>query len=245
MPEGPSIIILKELVQEFKGKKILEVTGNAKIDKTPLFNKKIIDFKSFGKQFLICLPSLSIRIHFLLFGSYSVNEQTKADRSLRLRLRFKKGVLFFYTCSIKLIEEDLDNVYDWSSDIMSDEWDSKKAIKKLKESPETVICDALLDQHIFAGVGNIIKNEVLYRVKIHPASIIGKLPAAKLSALVKETINYSFDFLKWKKANELKQHWLAHTKKMCLRCNVPIIKSYLGKTNRRTFYCNNCQKIYD
>lgn len=128
---------------------------------------------------------------------------------------------------------------------MSDEWDSKKAIKKLKESPETVICDALLDQHIFAGVGNIIKNEVLYRVKIHPASIIGKIPAAKLSALVKETINYSFDFLKWKKANELKQHWLAHTKKMCLRCNVPIIKSYLGKTNRRTFYCNNCQKIYD
>ena len=97
MPEGPSIIILKELVQEFKGKKILEVTGNAKIDKTPLFNKKKIDFKSFGKQFLICLPSLSIRIHFLLFGSYSVNVQTKADRSLRLRLRFKKGgALFLY-----------------------------------------------------------------------------------------------------------------------------------------------------
>lgn len=244
MPEGPSIIILKELVQEFKGKKILEATGNAKIDKTQFLNRKIIDFKSFGKHFLICLPSITIRIHFLLFGSYSLNEQTKTDRSLRLKLRFTNGTLFFYTCSIKLIEENLDIIYDWSADIMSDEWDSKKAIKKLKQYPHILICDALLDQHIFAGVGNIIKNEVLYRVKIHPASIIGKIPAAKLSALVKETREYSFDFLKWKKAYELKKHWLAHTKKICLRCNLPIVKNYLGTTNRRTFYCNNCQKKY-
>ncbi|MEP7106477.1 MAG: endonuclease [Ferruginibacter sp.] len=236
---------MKESVQEFKRKKILEATGNAKIDKTRLLNKTIIDFKSFGKQFLICLPSLFIRIHFLLFGSYSVNEQTKTDRGLRLKLRFKNGSLFFYTCSIKLIEEDPDKIYDWSADIMNDDWDRKKAIMKLKECPETLICDALLDQHIFAGLGNIIKNEVLYRVKIHPASIIGKIPAAKLSALVKEARNYSFDFLKWKKAYELKKHWLAHTKQICLRCNLPIIKTYLGKTNRRTFYCINCQKKYD
>lgn len=32
MPEGPSIVILKELVQQFKGKKIIEVTGNSKLD---------------------------------------------------------------------------------------------------------------------------------------------------------------------------------------------------------------------
>ena len=245
MPEGPSIIILKELAQQFKGKKILEATGNGKIDKTQLLNKKILDFKSFGKHFLICLPSLTIRIHFLLFGSYSINEQTKSDRGLRLKLRFKSSSLFFYTCSIKLIEGDLDNMYDWSADIMNDKWDSKKAIKKLKAYPATFICDALLDQDIFAGVGNIIKNEVLYRVKIHPSSKISKIPVAKLSALVKEARNYSFDFLKWKKDFELKQHWLAHTKKICLRCNLPMVENYLGKIKRRAFYCNNCQKKYN
>lgn len=31
----------------------------------------------------------------------------------------------------------------------------KKVIKKLKEFPEELMCDALLDQDIFAGVGNI------------------------------------------------------------------------------------------
>jgi endonuclease-8 len=32
MPEGPSIVILKEEVQVFKGKKILSISGNSKID---------------------------------------------------------------------------------------------------------------------------------------------------------------------------------------------------------------------
>ena len=41
MPEGPSIVILKELVNEFKGKTIIEATGNAKFDKAILPNKKI------------------------------------------------------------------------------------------------------------------------------------------------------------------------------------------------------------
>ena len=31
-----------------------------------------------------------------------------------------------------------------------------------------MVCDALLDQTVFAGVGNIIKNEVLFRTGVHP-----------------------------------------------------------------------------
>jgi endonuclease-8 len=127
---------------------------------------------------------------------------------------------------------------------MNPSWSSAKARKKLKANPDTLVCDALLDQNIFAGVGNIIKNEVLFRIKVHPESKIGALPAPKLSALIKEATNYSFDFLEWKKQYVLKKHWLAHTKKTCPRCKIPLIKKYLGKTNRRTFFCNNCQKLY-
>lgn len=245
MPEGPSIVLLKELVQSFKGKKILQASGNAKIEMEPLVNKKITAFKSFGKHFLICTPGNTVRIHFLLFGGYSINEQTKPDRSLRLHLRFTNGSLFFYTCSVKIITEDLNMVYDWSADVMNDTWDAKKAVKKLRQIPHTLICDALLDQNIFAGAGNIIKNEVLYRVKIHPESLTGSIPARRLAALVKEVRTYSFDFLQWKKMFVLKKHWLAHTKKTCTRCHLPLIKKHLGKTNRRSFFCNNCQVKYD
>ena len=138
----------------------------------------------------------------------------------------------------------LNKLYDWTGDVMNKKWDPVKARKKLKENPTMLAADALLDQHIFAGVGNIIKNEVLYRIKIHPESKIGKIPPRKLTELIREARNYSFDFLKWKKAFVLRKHWLAHTKKTCQRCQLPFIKKYVGKTNRRTFFCNNCQLLY-
>jgi len=244
MPEGPSIVILKEAVQSFTGKKILSVSGNSyQIDKEKLINQKVTGFKSWGKHFLICLPHLTLRIHFMLWGSYSVNEQTK--KNIRLHLHFPNGDLYFYSCSIKMIEEDPDLVYDWSADVLNDRWDPRKARKKLKAQPDQLVCDALLDQNIFAGVGNIIKNEVLFRIKVHPENTIQSLPPRKLTALINEARNYSYDFLEWKKAFVLKKHWLVHTKKTCPRCNLPVIKKYLGNTRRRTFYCENCQVLYN
>jgi endonuclease-8 len=46
MPEGPSIIILKEAIQSFKGKKVLKAEGYAKIDFSLFSNKKITDIKT-------------------------------------------------------------------------------------------------------------------------------------------------------------------------------------------------------
>ncbi|HEY5391460.1 MAG TPA: endonuclease, partial [Hanamia sp.] len=184
----------------------------------------------------------TVRIHFLLFGSYRINEQKEA--SPRLRLIFKKGEINFYACSVKFIEENLDDVYDWKADVMSDAWDAKAAKKKLKEIPETLVADALLKQNIFAGVGNIIKNEVLFRTHIHPESKVGNLPTKKMNELIKEARNYSFDFLNWKKKYVLRKHWLAHTKKTCPECDTPFVKKHLGKTNRRSFFCENCQVQY-
>src|SRR5690242_2606737 len=192
MPEGPSIVILKEAVQQFKEQKIIEVSGNSKLGIQRLKEKKIIDFKSWGKHFLICYKDFTVRIHFMLFGSYRINERKETPP--RLSLQFKNGELNFYTCSVQFIEEDLDKIYDWSSDVMNDLWKALNASKKLKAQPDMLVCDALLDQHIFSGVGNIIKNEVLFRIKVHPLSKIGKLPPAKLKSLIDEARNYSFDF---------------------------------------------------
>jgi endonuclease-8 len=242
MPEGPSIVILKEEVQSFIGKKIIKVEGNSRLDIQRLSGEKIIDFKSWGKHFLICFKDFTVRIHFMLFGSYRINEQKES--APRLRLIFEDGELNFYACSVKFIEEDLDQVYDWKADVMNPEWDAAEAKKKLKSKPEMMVCDALLDQNIFAGVGNIIKNEVLYRIHVQPETKVGDLPAKKINELIKEARNYTFDFLNWKKQYVLKKHWLAHTKKICAECGQPLEKKYLGKTNRRSFYCKNCQKLY-
>ena len=246
MPEGPSIFILKELITPlFKGEKIVDAFGNAKIDMIQLVGKKIKDIRCWGKQLLIYTDEIVIRIHLLMFGSYSIDENKKPVRSLRLALRVRKHALYFYNCSVRILSAETAELYDWQADVLSNEWDPVKARKKLKAIPNELICDTLLDQQIFSGVGNIIKNEVLYRVKLHPENLIKNIPALKLSAVIKEARNYSFDFLKWKKEFTLKKHWSAHTKKMCLRCNLPIIKKYCGKTKRRTFFCSGCQVRYN
>ncbi len=203
----------------------------------------MVALRSWGKHFLIQLPTLALRIHFLLFGSYRINEDREA--APRLSLEFGGGeVLNFYACSIRTLDADLDAQYDWSVDVMSDHWDAKAARARLRAMPDALVCDALLAQDVFSGVGNIIKNEVLFRIRVHPLSTVGALPAAKLRDLVEQARQYSFEFLAWKKAYVLKQHWLAHTKRICPRCDIPFHKAHLGKTNRRSFFCTRCQRLY-
>jgi endonuclease VIII len=242
MPEGPSIVILKESVQQFKGKKVIAVDGNAKIDLQRIKNKTIKDFRSWGKHFLICFDDFYLRVHFLMFGSYRIDEEK--NTAPRLSLKFKKGVLNFYTCSVRMEEGSVDAIYDFSIDVMSEMWSPKRILKKLESHPDDLVSDALLNQELFAGVGNIIKNEVLYRIKIHPESKVGSLPAEKLEEMVLEASNYSFDFYEWKKVYELRKNWLCYKKQICRRDNVKFHRGKIGKTPRLTFYCNNCQILY-
>lgn len=242
MPEGPSIVIAKEEMTVFVGKKIIEASGNAKIDIDSIEGKVLTDVKSWGKHLLLCFDDFTVRIHFLLFGSYLVNETKTA--AIRLGLVFKNGHINFYAASVKILEGNADAQYDWSADVMNDDWNSAAALKKLSNNKQELICDVLLDQDIFSGVGNIIKNEVLFRVGVHPNSLVGKIPSKKLKEIVEQARIYSFDFLKWKKEFELKKHWLVHTKKDCVQCGNKLIKEYTGKKKRRSFFCKSCQKLY-
>lgn len=243
MPEGPSIVILKEEAARFAGKTIVATHGNTKIDQQRLVGQRIVALRSWGKHFLVELPGFALRVHFLMFGSYRIDER-KPDKPVRLGLVVDDGELNLYSCAVRLVEEPLDEVYDWRTDVMSDRWDGVLARRRLRTMPDTLVCDALLDQSVFAGVGNIIKNEVLFRIRVHPLSTVGALPPDKLRELIVEARQYAFDFLAWKKAYVLKKHWLAHTKRTCPRCQVPLVKAWLGETNRRTFYCERCQARY-
>jgi endonuclease-8 len=213
VPEGPSIVILKEECHSFKNKKILSVSGNTKVDVKKTKGLKILDFKSWGKHFLICFDGFYIRIHMLMFGSYMINE--RKEMAPRLSLKFSKGELNFYNCSITLIENDVMDDYNWETDVMSEEWNPLKAEKSVKKLKNSYVCDTLLDQEIFSGVGNIIKNEVLFRIRVNPKSKVKHLPKNKLKELVKEASNYSHDFYNWKKIYELRKHWKIYRQKEC------------------------------
>jgi endonuclease-8 len=243
MPEGPSIVILKEEAKSFAGRTITRVGGNTTIEKERLLDQPLLALRSWGKQFLLELPDFSLRVHFMLFGSYRIDER-KSWAEPRLSLGFEDRELNFYACSVRFIDIPLDLAYDWWADVMSPLWDPLLARERLRSAPGMLACDAILDQDIFAGCGNIFKNEVLFRIRVHPLSTIGALPAPKLRELVLESQRYAYEFYEWKKQYVLKKHWLAHTRRTCPRCDIPFSKGHLGRTQRRSFWCENCQLKY-
>jgi len=243
MPEGPSIKILKEKLEPFIGRKITAANGYAKgFDAVILKNQTITDIKTWGKHLLICFHDFSVRIHMGLFGSYKINDRGK--RNAALHMQFGGDEINFYISNVKLIEQPLDEVYDWSADVLNPKFSIKKAGEKLKAKPRLMICDALLDQNIFAGSGNIVKNEVLFRTKVHPENTIADIPPRKLTQLIKEAVNFCEDFYKWRKKNELTKHLDVYEKNMCPRNHIPLHKADLGKTKRHSYFCNKCQVLY-
>lgn len=242
MPEGPSIVILKEQISYLKHKIVLEASGYASLNMDDLSHRKIMDFKSWGKHFLICFSDFTIRIHFGLFGSYQLHEPRKVNP--KIALHFNDDSVYFYVCTVKRIDQPLGEVYDWSADVMNDEWSTSKALKKLENLGDKQIADVLLDQDIFAGVGNIIKNEVLYRCGVHPESLVGKMPPAKLKAVIKECRTYSFDFLKWKKQNQLSRHFEVYKQDKTRTSGEEVTRKDTGKSKRSSYFAEKEQKLY-
>ena len=245
MPEGPSIVLLREAATPFAGRRVLGVEGNSRQPVELLRNRVLRGVDSWGKQFLMDFGGLWVRIHFGLFGSWKIDEP--AGKPPRLRLAFTRGrSLAFHACSVQIFEGGFQEHYDWSADVMNPAWDARAARAKLRRQPDALVADALLDQDVFAGVGNIIKNEVLHRIRVHPCSRVGALPPRKLAQMVDEARGYSFDFLAWKRAFVLRKHWQVHAKTTCPRDGTRLsYRQHLGKRQRRAFWCATCQRLYE
>ena len=241
--EGPSLVIITEELSLFKGRIVKDLIGNTKIDKDKMCNKKIVNILSWGKHLILEFDTFFIRIHFLMYGSYRINE--KKDNPPRLSMVFDDGEINFYNCSIKIIEDiPIEQAYDWRTDIMSKKWDKNLVLKKMKLCEHEKLCDILLDQNIFAGVGNIIKNEVLFNLRVHPDTIAEALDKKQSRNVVEETRNYSRNFYTWKKEYTLKKHWQIFRKKVCPRCKITASRKKTGTTQRWSYFCENCQIKY-
>ncbi|MFU8972951.1 DNA-formamidopyrimidine glycosylase family protein [Chryseobacterium wangxinyae] len=243
MPEGPTIVLMKEDLQKFVGEKVLEVIGSEIPENLDLKGEILKEIKTFGKQTYLIFDKIIFKVHLMMFGSYSLYERKDID-TLRLGLAFEDGGMYFYTCTIKVVDKSILEKINWEADIMSRKWNPEKTEETLKSQPKMMICDALMDQDIFSGVGNIIKNEALFRVGIHPESLVGNLTSKKLKDIIAEARNYGFDFKKWKKANVLKRHFQIYHKKLCPICGEEVIKKDTGKSRRTSFFCLRDQKLF-
>ncbi|MEO5942295.1 MAG: DNA-formamidopyrimidine glycosylase family protein [Ferruginibacter sp.] len=242
MPEGPSLIILKEKLKNFTGKKVTQAGGYTDMPTAWIKNKKLLEIETWGKHLLLCFSSGTVKVHLMLFGSVEINKRKKVNASFSLH--FAKEEINFYVVKAEKLTKPLEEIYDWRTDVMSKSWDKKYVKQLLKEHEEELIGDVLLDQSIFTGVGNIIRIEALFRSKLHPQTIIKNIPAAEITTLLKEVKLYANEFLKGKKDGTLSKHWQVYQQKECPRDATEIKVAAIGKTKRKTYYCPHCQVKY-
>jgi endonuclease-8 len=238
--EGPSLVILRQEMKPFVGQTILHAEGNWKMDASQFTGKRLRWIKTWGKHYIMRIGDVVTRTHFLLWGSYRIND--RKDRSPTLRMEFENGEVNFYSSSIRILEEPVEELYDWRVDVMSRKWDAKYVRSLVKQHPNAYVTDVLLDQNIFAGVGNIIKNEVLSRLRMAPLTRVKQLTPKRLTALVEDAHTYSHLFYKWKKKYVLKKHYTIYHKGVCPHCGGKVKAQILGKRERYTYWCPVCQK---
>ncbi len=243
--EGPSIVILSEELQEFLGKKVLKVRGNTKQPKDDLKGRTLERIDTWGKVLFLTfshktLPSIVTKTHFMMFGSYRINEP-RENRDPRLELTFKNGIVYFYSCSIKFGAEDYQKSLDPRVDVLSPDWDPDHVLMLMKKKQSTYLCDLFLDQSLFAGSGNIVKNEALFNLRRHPMTKLSEISKKDWSLLVHAIHEYCFNFYEWKKEFQLRRHWQVYRKSICPVCGSKIQRKKMGKNERATFICPHCQ----
>ncbi|RQP08479.1 MAG: endonuclease [Chryseobacterium sp.] len=243
MPEGPSIIVFKEQLPDFENKTVTEASGYGEMPKERLQNIRLRRVDSFGKNLLFVFDGFFVSVHFGLFGRMLVNDRKKVNPSFALH--FPDGEINFYVARTKLHEGAPESVYDFRTDIMRPEFDADYVQGLLKSNyAEANIGDALLDQNIFAGSGNIIRVDALYLSGIHPDSKIKDVPAAKLQEVIDTTVAVAQDFLLRIPLGTVKKEAAAYGKKNCPKHDIPLIVANPGKTKRKSYVCEKCQQRY-
>jgi endonuclease-8 len=188
---------------------------------------------------------VGIRIHFLMFGSYRINEQ-REGMTPRLSLQFGNGFVNFYNCSARrLPKHELLKMLDHGVDICHTDWKLPKVLTFIQDDPHRYLCDILLDQDIFAGVGNIIKNEALFAARLHPLNTVGQVPEKQLERLAAKAREFSRYFYERSLENkQLGAGLRVYRKRQCSECMTKIQRKRLGETDRVTFFCSECQVLY-
>ncbi|XP_040821915.1 endonuclease 8-like 2 isoform X2 [Ochotona curzoniae] len=160
------------------------------------------------------------------------------DTQVRLVLHFGGGgFLAFYNCQMSWSSSP---VVRPTSDILSEKFHRGQALEALGKSQP--VCYTLLDQRYFSGLGNIIKNEVLYRARVHPLSLGSFLSPTHLEALVDHVVEFSTNWLQDKLQGK-QQHTQIYQKEQC-PAGHPVMKDEFGPPGgfqRLTWWCPQCQ----
>jgi endonuclease-8 len=142
-------------------------------------------------------------------------------------------------------------------DLLSATFDAAEALERMRSQPHAAAADALLDQRVMAGVGNVYKSEVLFECRISPFVPVRALDDAQLEALITTarrflSINATgarapmTTYTGYRRTTgrdaPSERLWVYGRARLpCRRCGTPIAVRKHGLDARLTYWCPKCQ----
>ncbi len=241
--EGPSIKLVAERLQRFKNQAVSRMDGDARFDKSRFTGQVLESVFAVGKNLFLQFPVGCLRLHFLMYSRYEI-DAPREGKQPRLEIAFTRGTFYFYNGAVQaMASQEVRERFDPSVDVLSSMFDEAKVLRLAKGQPDAFICDVLMNQGVFAGVGNMIKNEALFRVKMHPMARVRQLSEARISVLIRTALDYSTLFYNQKRAGKpLRDMFQVYQKSRCTAYGGPITREKAGEANRLNYCCPRCQR---
>ena len=127
-------------------------------------------------------------------------------------------------------------------DILAGEFDSKSFLKRLRSTDQQrPLGDALLDQRIIAGIGNIWKAESCWEAQVDPWRSVGSVSDEQAVGLV-EGIRPRMLLSGTQGHRAVRARIYRHAGDPCPRCGTAGRSRGQGDANRTTYWCPGCQR---
>ena len=125
-------------------------------------------------------------------------------------------------------------------DPLRPEYDPEEATTRLLAyEPSAAVGEALNDQSLIAGIGNVIRIEACFLPRISPWRRVGDLKEEEARAIV-DAASWVMETSK-ARGSRPKQIY-GRSRRPCPRCGARILTHGQGDDNRVTFWCEGCQR---
>jgi endonuclease-8 len=243
MPEGDSLHRAARKLQVLVGERVGVETPNprAAVSRVAerLNGRKLLGVEAAGKNLLLRFDGgLVLRSHLRMSGRWQlVKEGARrvGNPWLVLRGGGHEAVLW----NGPVLELSARGTLRLGPDILGDPPDLARMVVNLRREHQTrEVGDALLDQRLVAGIGNIWKAESLWQAQVSPWRPLGDVPDEELRSVLGEATRLMRASLE-QRSDERAVYRRAG--RPCPRCATPIRSRGQGDDNRTAYWCPGCQ----
>lgn len=125
-------------------------------------------------------------------------------------------------------------------DILADEPDFEAMLERFRRGDQRrELGDALLDQRLVAGIGNVWKAEALWRTRMSPWSTLAGTSDDELNGVLREAARLMRESLDGRR---VPRQVYRRAGRSCPRCGAAIQSRRQGDDNRMAYWCPACQR---